>query len=228
VDLHPIIRHIIKTQNPETLREGFLVYTREAFNLLPEIAEPRILDIGCGSGLAALELAAISNGRITGVDIDRKALDKLNVRIKNNGLTGRINTVHSSLLKTGFPDQTFDLAWDEGTLHLLDTEKSAPEINRLLKSGGFLVMNETLNWLNAHLGIFETNGFKKRDQIVLPEKIWWTHYYAPLEIRIQNLERLEPESAELKKLKPIKQEIEMVKKDPGKFDCAFFILEQTG
>jgi SAM-dependent methyltransferase len=155
-------------------------------------------------------------------------LIRLERKIKERGLSDRIEILNRSIQRSGLPDNHFDLAWDEGVLHLLDTEKSAPEISRLLKPGGFLVMNETHNWLSTHLGVFETHGFKKRDRIELPEKIWWTHYYAPLEIRIRNLERLEPASAELKKLKPIKHEIEMVKKDPCKFDCAFFILERTG
>jgi ubiquinone/menaquinone biosynthesis C-methylase UbiE len=226
--LHPVTGHIIKSLNPETLREGFLVYTREAFAMLPGIDNPHILDIGCGSGMVTRELATLSRGRVTGIDIDKQALDELNLKIECNGLSDRVMAVHCSLFKTGFQDKTFDLAWDEGTLHLLDSGKSAPEINRLLKPGGFLVMNETINWLKIHLSIFETHKLKMRDQVVLPEKLWWNHYYAPLENRIRKLTSLQTESAELKKLKPLEREIEMVKKDPRKFDCAFFILEKIG
>lgn len=178
--------------------------------------------------MVTLELAAISHGRIIGIDIDKKALDELEVKIKTNGLSDQVKAVHCSLFKTEFQNETFDLAWDEGTLHLLDAVKSAREINLLLKPGGFLVMNETLNWLRANLSLFEINGLKKRDQVVLPGKLWWTRYYAPLEETKREQEHQQPGFADLKKLKPLKREIEMVKRDPGKFDCAFFILEKNG
>jgi len=228
LELHQVTGKIIKELNQESLRTGFLAFTRKAFALLPGIDNPHILDIGCGSGMVTLELAALSQGRIIGIDIDKQALDKLNVKIKNHGLSDRVQAVHKSLFKTRFPDDTFDLAWDEGTLHLLATGKSAREINRLLKPGGFLVMNETIDWLNRHLKKFEQYGFIRRDQVVLPEKLWWTHYYTPLQKTILELEHQQPGSVDLKKLKPLKREIEMVKRDPGKFDCAFFILEKIG
>ncbi|HJX03327.1 MAG TPA: class I SAM-dependent methyltransferase, partial [Dehalococcoidia bacterium] len=62
-------------------RDGFrkrlLKYTRKAFQLLPQLDHPRILDIGCGSGVPTLELARLSNGEIVAVDNDAGALQIL-------------------------------------------------------------------------------------------------------------------------------------------------------
>jgi ubiquinone/menaquinone biosynthesis C-methylase UbiE len=41
----------------ESIRKRLLKYTRRAFRMLPEMGGPRMLDIGCGSGVPTLELA---------------------------------------------------------------------------------------------------------------------------------------------------------------------------
>ena len=69
---------ILKELNAEKMREVFLKYTRKAFEMLPKMENPCILDIGCGSGTPSIELAKLSDGEITGIDIDQAALDKLN------------------------------------------------------------------------------------------------------------------------------------------------------
>jgi ubiquinone/menaquinone biosynthesis C-methylase UbiE len=55
--------------NPYRARANLLSYTRKAFHMLPPLVEPRILDIGCGTGVATIELARLSGGIIVGVDI---------------------------------------------------------------------------------------------------------------------------------------------------------------
>lgn len=59
------------------LREGFNKYTRKAFQMLPGLDKPEILDIGCGSGVPTIELARLSNGQIIGLDIQQFLLDEL-------------------------------------------------------------------------------------------------------------------------------------------------------
>jgi 2-polyprenyl-3-methyl-5-hydroxy-6-metoxy-1,4-benzoquinol methylase len=61
----------------DSIRKNFLKYTRQAFTSIPIIDHPLILDIGCGSGVQTVELARLSNGKITAIDIDRTALAKL-------------------------------------------------------------------------------------------------------------------------------------------------------
>ena len=72
---------IIQELELEKLRQKLLKYTREAYYLLPEMDKPNILDIGCGTGIPTLELAELSNGEITGIDIDGAALDKFKKRV---------------------------------------------------------------------------------------------------------------------------------------------------
>jgi len=48
------------------IRKHLLKYTRKAFRMLPHVDNPRILDIGCGSGFPTLELAEAEPGRRDG------------------------------------------------------------------------------------------------------------------------------------------------------------------
>ena len=46
----------------DKIRKRLLKYTRKAFHILPQMNKPRILDVGCGSGIPTLELARLSQG----------------------------------------------------------------------------------------------------------------------------------------------------------------------
>jgi len=55
---------ILEELDIEGLRGAFLEYTREAYLSIPPIVEPRIVDVGCGTGQPTLELARLSSGEI--------------------------------------------------------------------------------------------------------------------------------------------------------------------
>ncbi|MBY9004666.1 MAG: class I SAM-dependent methyltransferase [Candidatus Lokiarchaeota archaeon] len=44
--------------------------------------KPRLLDLGCGSGLLTIELSDLTNGDIIAIDIDQVLLDRLNEKVK--------------------------------------------------------------------------------------------------------------------------------------------------
>ena len=52
------------------IRGNLNKYTRKAFEFLPKINKPRILDIGCGGGVPTTELANLSDGKIIALDND--------------------------------------------------------------------------------------------------------------------------------------------------------------
>ena len=41
----------------DLIRRRLVKYSRKALKMIPEMDKPRILDIGCGSGVSTLELA---------------------------------------------------------------------------------------------------------------------------------------------------------------------------
>jgi len=82
----------------EQIRKRLLKYTRKAFRMMPQLDKPRILDVGCGSGIPTIELAGLSNGEITGLDINEELLDALRKKIEKAGLSDRVKTVKGSLI----------------------------------------------------------------------------------------------------------------------------------
>jgi ubiquinone/menaquinone biosynthesis C-methylase UbiE len=218
--------NLLEELNSEKFRENFLKYTRRAFNIVPKIEKPRILDIGCGSGIPSIELAKLSDGEIIGIDIDKTALNKFKLKIKSEGLTTRIKLFNRSIYNTEFPAEDFNLIWDEGVLHILNIRRSLEECYRILKPNGFLVVGETTKWIKNNLEVFPKYGFKIFDKLLLPEESWWKEYYLPMEIKIKKIRSKFKNSKELEKLKAYEKEINMVKKNPKKFDCAFYIFQK--
>jgi len=210
----------------EKLRASFLVYTRQAYALIPAFAQPHILDIGCGSGLPTIELAYLSDGEVVGIDRDVAAVAKLQQRLKEIGLDHRVKAVNSSLYDTGFANGSFDVLWAEGVLHLLDPAKSLNSCHRLLRSRGFLIMHETIAWFGKISERLPAFGFKVSGRLLLPKRSWWTNYYALLETSIHTLKLRQDDRVNLERLAQYEREIAMVKAEPERFDCGFFILQK--
>ena len=85
---------MIVLEEIEQARAIFLKYTRKAFFKLSRQKKPRILDIGCGSGIPTIELAKLSNGEVTGIDIDQSSLDELKRKISEEALSNRVEGIN--------------------------------------------------------------------------------------------------------------------------------------
>ncbi|MFQ5820841.1 MAG: class I SAM-dependent methyltransferase [Candidatus Heimdallarchaeota archaeon] len=213
--------------NTDHFRENFNKYTKKAFQMLPELEKPRILDIGCGSGVPTIELAKLSNGEIIGIDIDQSFLDQLNRKIEEKGLSNRMKTIKCSLYEIDFPDESFDIIWAEGSIHIIGFEKGLREWSRLLKTNGYLVVHDEVKNISDKLKKIPHCGYKLINYFTLPEDAWWIDYYRPLEIRIKELRikyKNDPEA--LKIFKKHQNEIEMVKKNPKDFGSVYYIIQK--
>jgi ubiquinone/menaquinone biosynthesis C-methylase UbiE len=187
-----------------------LGFTRKAFQMLPPLDRPRILDIGCGQGGPTLELARLSGGHVTGLDTDPSALEELARRADEEGLSDHIQIVHGSMFDMNFADGSFDVIWAEGSLNILGFEKALREWRRFIRPRGFLVVHE-MAWLRpdppseiagcwqmAYPGIRTVSeyaeqvpdqGYELVGHFALPEDFWWEDYYVPMVARIRELRR---------------------------------------
>jgi len=184
--------------------------------------------IGCGSGVPTIELAKLSDGEIIGVDINHSLLSKLNRKIEEEGFSGRVKTVRCSLFEMDFPDESFDIIWAEGSIWLIGFEKGLKEWNRLLKPNGFLVVHDEIKTVSNKIKKIPSCGYKLIDYFSLPEDAWWTEYYKPLEIRIEDLRLKHDNNSEaLKTLKKYQNEVDMVKRNPKAHSSAFFVMQKS-
>lgn len=112
-------------------------YKRKAITLLPDLSKgskkPRVLDIGCGSGLNALRIKERGYD-VYGIDISPTAIKKL----KSCGINGQVMDVNIGL---DFSDEEFDFVWfTEIIEHLQSSLRILKDIFRVLRPGGFLIM----------------------------------------------------------------------------------------
>jgi len=220
---------MLKELDIDSFRKIFSKYTIEAFRKLPKLEKPRILDIGCGSGVPTMELAKLSDGEIIGIDIDQKKLDRLNKKIEEEGLTGRVKALNCSLLDITFPGNSFDIIWAEGSITTLGVEKSLKRWNRLLKPNGFLVVHDEIKHFFKQRSKISSFGYKFVEYFSLPEEAWWEEYYIPLEIKVKELfKKYENDPDALEVLKKHQNEIDIVKASPKSFQSVFCIMQKLG
>jgi len=233
----------------DRVRERLNKFTRKAFQMLPKLEEPQILDVGCGSGVPTMELAKLTNGQIIALDISQPLLDRLARKIEKSGLSKRIKIVRCSMFDMDFPDESFDIIWAEGSTFIIGFERALREWRRFLKPKRFLVAHE-MTWsrpdppqevynywrglaasgirtLTQYLEQIPACGYDVVGYFTLPEDAWWIEYYGPLENRIQEL-RLKyiNDSKALEVIDKEQEEIDLSKKYHQWYGSAFFITQR--
>jgi len=212
--------------NRDTFRQNFNTYTRKAFQTLPSLIKPKVLDIGCGTGVSTLEIARICNGEITAIDIDQDSLDIFTKKIEKLGLIHQIQVIMCSIHEMFFKNNTFDIIWMEG-LQFIDFKSRLEICNPLLKSNGFLVIHDGQENSEIKIEVVEDNGYNVFSHFDLPNNAWLKEYYEPLEQRIlENKNKFNDDSQELMTINKLLNEINTVKKHPETARSMFLILQK--
>jgi len=162
------------------IRENLNKYTNKTFKSLPEIENPRILDIGCGTGVPTVELAKISGGDVTGLDDNATSLNMLKRKVKALGLDNQVRVINDSIFTMDFPEESFDIIWAEGSVFVMGFENSIKNWHRFLKSDGFLVIHDDGKDKDKKLELVKKHGYRLIDEFELSHQVWWDEYYEPL------------------------------------------------
>lgn len=211
----------------DALRENLLQFTRRAFNVLPKIENPQILDIGCGSGVPTIALARLSKGQVTGVDIDQMLIKRLLQKIQNLGMSNRIKVINRSMLNLNFTEESFDIIWAEGSIAVFGFEKGISYWRRFLKPGGFLVVHDDLGNLEEKLGQISANGYILISHFIMDESTWWREYYSLLEIKLDEMHQKYIGERDIEKaLEKDQREIEVYRENPGGYRSVFLIMKK--
>ena len=211
----------------DRFRANLLRYTRRAFRMLPPLDHPAILDIGCGTGVPTLELARLSNGSVTGLDINQPALEGLQRKIEAENLANRVKAVNGSLFELEFPDESFDIVWAEGSIAVIGFEQGLVAWRRLLKPGGFLVVHDEIGAVETKLNLITRSGYQLLGHFYVSADEWWRAYYAPLETRIAELRANYSSDAEaLAVLDEEYREVALFKRNPERCASVFFVMQK--
>jgi 2-polyprenyl-3-methyl-5-hydroxy-6-metoxy-1,4-benzoquinol methylase len=114
-------------------------WIRPAMDGLGEVGGLRVLDFGCGHGMAAVVLAR-RGARVTAFDLSAGYLDEARRRAAANGV--HIDWLLADAERLPFADATFARIWGNAILHHVDIRRAGRELCRLLAPGGIAVFCE--------------------------------------------------------------------------------------
>lgn len=211
----------------DLIRSNLLKYTRKAYKIIPPINAPRILDIGCGSGVPTIELARLSNGEIIAVDNDQKQLYLLNLKLADHNLQDRIKILKCSMFDLNFSPGSFDIIWSEGSIDFIGFERGIKKWRKFIKNDGFLVVHDDRSDLENKLEQIKQCGYNLKAHFILANDVWWKEYYEPLECKIKDHgAHYNNDPKILEQFKSEQNEIDIFKRDPGRFESVFFIMQK--
>jgi ubiquinone/menaquinone biosynthesis C-methylase UbiE len=163
----------------------------------------------------------------TGIDINQNQLEKLNRKIQDEGLSDRVFTRKCSVLDIDFPDETFDVIWAEGSIHIVGFEKGLEELRRLLRPDGFLVVHDGIKDVLNKLKKLYDLGYSLVNNFMLPDDDWRLYYFEPLERLIKEWSKKNKSNKISRLLENYQNEVNMFKTNPKENSSAFYIFQKT-
>jgi ubiquinone/menaquinone biosynthesis C-methylase UbiE len=123
------------SDDPQRLAAEHVIATERLCAGLLIPAGARVLDIGCGTGHAAIA-AARRRAVVTGIDINEESLSRARLRAEAEALDG-IDFIRADAAAMPFPDANFDFVVSSlGLVFLPDQEGAARELARVVRPGG--------------------------------------------------------------------------------------------
>lgn len=100
-------------------------------------AGARVLDVGCGVGGPAREIAQFTGAHVTGINNNDYQIERARIYTKKRGLSNLVDFVKGDFMHLPFEDNTFDMVYAiEATVHAPSLADVYTEIARVLKPGG--------------------------------------------------------------------------------------------
>jgi SAM-dependent methyltransferase len=122
----------------------------------------RVLEVGCGRGVALPRLGALLEpALLVGVDVDEELLAGAERTLIDTAVAATL--VRADVRSLPFEDGSFDLVFDFGTCyHIARPEEALREISRVLRAGGRFVHETRVAQLVAHPTRFSADGLPWR------------------------------------------------------------------
>lgn len=104
--------------------------------------EHRVLEIGCGVGTTAIEIASRYGCHVTAVDIDPLMLERAQAAVDEAGLGDRVQIMQGDIQALPFPDEFADRVIVEAVTMFVDKQLAINEVKRVCVSGGLVLDHE--------------------------------------------------------------------------------------
>ncbi len=211
-----------------SLRKKFRRFVLKAFGEIPEKKAPRILLLGCGTGIAVIEIVLLSGGFMDAVDDDRKSLRVLDDTVRALNLDKCVRLFHRRYDKLNLRHERYDIVWAEGIINTIGFENGIAELQKYMKSDGCMVIHDEIYDYKRKLEIIEQYGFRLIKYFVIPPAVWMEDYFKPLGERIASLkEKYSDDKDALDALEKEESEIDRFKAAPEEFASVYYVFDLT-
>lgn len=102
----------------------------------------RVLDVGCGVGTTAIEIARRFGSTVTAVDIAPLMLERAVPNVAAAGMSNRVRVTPGDILALAFDDAAFDVVIAEAVTMFVDRTRAAAELARVTAPGGRVLATE--------------------------------------------------------------------------------------
>jgi SAM-dependent methyltransferase len=207
-----------------------------------------ILDIACGPGTDAIELARLGHN-VTAIYQHEPFIKILLTRAKEENLSDRITTLVGDMfcLENFVAPNTFDVIWSAGAIYIIGFERGLTEWKKFLNKGGYLICPE-VSWLTTdppneirqfwsknypgmhsseeNFEIIKKCGYELINSFILNESDW-NEYYGPMQKQMEELKLKYKEHEEAEHVLYEQQtEIDLYKKYSKSYSYVFYIMKK--
>ncbi|MFH2095030.1 MAG: class I SAM-dependent methyltransferase [Bacteroidota bacterium] len=223
--------------------------TQKAFEMAGKLpVNPVIIDMGCGTGCAAFDLARISGNRVYALDSYSPFIDKLNKTAGEMRLDHLVTGLTGDMGNPPFPKENFDLIWSEGAIYNLGFANGLSCFMSYLRAGGVIAVTEAvwnkenppseifdfwnsvypdIKTVEENIIVIKNCGLELIGHFTLSQKAWVENYYIPLENELRNIVAGYGGSMEVKMLEEqMTKEIMMYRKYGEYYGYEFFIMRK--
>ena len=223
--------------------------TLKALRLIKDYlpSNPRILDIGCGTGRQSMTIAKTIDCSILSVDISPIMIKGVEERMRKEHLTNKVTPLVGNMEQLPFDQNFFDVIWSEGAIYNIGFEEGLKTWMPFLKPGAFLVVTDAAwtsdqrppdsTWLLNNmldmktiaqkLETIQQVGYQPFAHFVLPQRAWEENYYQPMERHINYFLETHPDDSNVKQLmKQLTTEIQYYRENHDFYGYMFFIARK--
>jgi len=223
--------------------------TRRALAMMTDLpAQPRVLDLGCGPGGGSSNLANLTGGRVTALDLHAPFVVQQAAAARAAGLSHRLGPVCADMRDAPLAAGVFDLVWSEGALYSIGFRNGLELCARLVRPGGYVAASEVVwtvdappdevrRWWRAEYpdiaaidektAAVRDAGFEILGHFTLPREAWWDHLYGPIRARLEGLRQTwADDEAGLSVIAEFDTEIEMFERWGHTYGYEFFVARR--